>query len=145
MNCCLCEHPGEVTTPFIEGASYSLCRKHFNLFVRTSEDIGMWAWCKRATTAWIIVREDDTMVCEPCYVQDCEEASPFDLPQHRWSFSKIDSGICESCGAVVDAGVLLDTGGESAIQSQDPDRRCGDGDEFARRFPYADQRKITDR
>ncbi len=112
MICCLCNAPGEVCTPFIDGAAFSLCRRHFNLFVHTTEDIGMWAWCKRATAAWIIVREDDTMVCEPCYADGIYEGP---MPAHREAHARIDSGVCESCGIVVDAGRLVASSGEFVI------------------------------
>ncbi len=42
------------------------------------------------------VGNDDTLVCEPCYEDSVADASPFDLPQHRWSFARIDSGVCEN-------------------------------------------------
>lgn len=67
----------------------------------------------------MIVREDDTMVCEPCYADDCEQASPFDLPQHRWSHARIDFGVCESCGQEASAGRMVDSSGEFVIQSSD--------------------------
>jgi hypothetical protein len=47
----------------------------------------------------MIVRQDDTMVCEDCYM---EESSV--RPPHREAYMRIPDGICEGCGKVEDRG-----------------------------------------
>ncbi len=73
----------------------------------------------------MIVLEDDTMICEPCYADEQEGALPFDPPRHRWVFARIDSGVCESCGLVIDAGIIISTPGGicySSTQNPEPER-----------------------
>lgn len=52
--CSLCDRPGKVGTPWIDESSYMVCDEHFRIFVKTPEDIGLWAWCKRATS-WCVI------------------------------------------------------------------------------------------
>lgn len=43
----------------------------------------------------MIVRQDDTLVCEDCYADETEPREA-----HRDAFQKVDAGICEQCGAI---------------------------------------------
>lgn len=45
----------------------------------------------------MIVREDDTLVCEPCYTESIEEIV-VDDDRGRWAFGTVDAGICSICG-----------------------------------------------
>jgi hypothetical protein len=44
---CLDAKRAEVFTPHIDGRSFAVCREHFDLFAFSSEDIGLWEWCRR--------------------------------------------------------------------------------------------------
>lgn len=75
--------------------------------------------------------------CEGCY-RDIK--APNDRDFEMFLKRRLNDGVCECCGAAVDAGILVDNRGDSTIEFLGEDRRTGDGDEFARRYPYADER-----
>lgn len=48
----------------------------------------------------MIVRQDDTLVCEPCYMDEGGDNVP--RQAHRESYMRVDAGTCESCGCTID-------------------------------------------
>lgn len=46
----------------------------------------------------MIVRQDDTYVCEDCYAEECDQSPTGEPLPHRQAFAHVDHGECWSCG-----------------------------------------------
>lgn len=50
MECCMCWRQAKASTTVVNGEYFGVCRLHFNLWVKTPEEIGLRAWCRRITS-----------------------------------------------------------------------------------------------
>ena len=93
----------------------------------------------RTTTIYaeIIETLGGEFYCKDCY-DDLRSPSEHDFAM--FVKRRLNDGVCGCCDAEVVAGILVDNRGDSVVGFLGEDRRTGDGDEFARRYPYADER-----